>query len=409
MTLPPIKCRPLVPGRAVNGTIVTTHPEQPGPYILLTSRFTVHDLPAVRNCVMVITENNAVDDHPAVICRIKGKPLVQIERATTLLGPGDVVTFDPVTALLWYGHRPLPVWARTESEEALRNALLARGPRFQVSIVDEEDVKAVNKAEDPLLPVHTVFLRGEFLWQAEGCDPFRFIIRHGLKSAIRLIEERLRAILCLLRSDQILNYRSLDLRTDETLEPGLAEANPQLGDHGVRRSLRQTEVLTAEIIAVSNLRIEGHRNLEFSIPFLVLEEELVFVMEHARRIASDSLRWGVFVETPAAVLEIRHILRYNISTIYIGTKDLTQLILACDRGNPTIGYLYDPTRRPVLEMIRLALAECDAKDMPVTLFSNIKDLDRMLMEFPTLQRISMCRAEYETLSLSQPSINRSLS
>jgi pyruvate, water dikinase len=398
MTLEPITCRPLVPGRAVNGTIVTARPHQPGPYILLTSRLTVRDLPTVRNCSMVIAETNCPDEHIVVICRIKGKALVLIEGATSLLRPGDVVTYDPAVALVWRGNRPFPGWARSESEEALRAELLVRRPRFQVSIVDDEDVEVANRAEDPRLPVERLFLRGEFVWQGEGSDPFRYISRHGLDRAVRLLEERLRAALCLLRPDQILNYRSLDLRTDETPEPGPVEANPQLGDHGVRRSLRQTEVLTAEIMAINNLQTHGYHNIEFSIPFLVLEEELVLVMEHARKIAGASLRWGVFIETPAAVLELPHILSLNIVHISIGTKDLTQLILACDRGNRVVGHLYDPTQRPVLAMIRQALAECEAKNVPVTLFSSLKNLGRMLLEFPGLQRISVCLSEYETLS-----------
>ncbi len=65
---------------------------------------------------------------------------------------------------------------------------------------------------------------------------------------------------------------------------------------------------------------------------------------------------GIMVETPAAVKSLDLFSKAApIKFASIGSNDLTQHVLAVDRGNPSLGYLYNELQPPVLRMIKEAV------------------------------------------------------
>lgn len=111
---------------------------------------------------------------------------------------------------------------------------------------------------------------------------------------------------------------------------------------------------------------------------------------------------GVFVETPSAVSELPYLLVHDVKMVFIGTKDLTQTILACDRGNSTVQHLYDPKKRPVVSAIECALQACESRGVPACLFASTVDVPFFLERFPRLHRISLCCSEYLDLLRKGP-------
>ena len=75
---------------------------------------------------------------------------------------------------------------------------------------------------------------------------------------------------------------------------------------------------------------------------------------NAAGIAYGEVEQGIVVETPAAAV-ISDLLAKEVDFFSIGTNDLTQYIMAADRGNPRISHLYRPDSEAVTKAIRTVI------------------------------------------------------
>ena len=68
---------------------------------------------------------------------------------------------------------------------------------------------------------------------------------------------------------------------------------------------------------------------------------------------SGNVELGIMIETPAAAV-ISDLLAPMVDFFSVGTNDLTQYTLACDRQNPRLEPFMDPHHEAVLRLIGLA-------------------------------------------------------
>lgn len=134
------------------------------------------------------------------------------------------------------------------------------------------------------------------------------------------------------------------------------EANPFLGVRGLRLCLRRPEVFAVQLRALARAAVHG--NLKVMFPMVTLPEEF----EAGRALMVDAVRGlqaegiscalppiGLMVEVPAAALTVEH---FKASFFSIGSNDLAQYVLACDRSSGALDALADPLHPAVLELIR---------------------------------------------------------
>ena len=163
--------------------------------------------------------------------------------------------------------------------------------------------------------------------------------------------------------------RTLDVGGDKPLSylPLPKEENPVLGLRGVRVGLREPELLRAQIRAI--LRVKPAGVCRIMVPMIASPSELQAVRtmvdeERAKIGRAEPIELGAMIEVPAAAL-IADRIGAVADFLSIGTNDLTQYVLAMDRGNPHVAAQLDALHPGVLRLIRLAVMGAKTHDRVV--------------------------------------------
>lgn len=206
---------------------------------------------------------------------------------------------------------------------------------------------------------------------AEGCGLLRTeFLFLGRRSAPGEDEqaEHYQAIATALAGRPLI-IRTLDVGGDKAA-PYLAmpiEENPALGVRGVRISLRRPEILAAQLRAILRVRPEGQ--VRIMVPMITGLGELMAVRETVEAARADlglaqPIELGVMIETPAAAVTADILARYA-DFLSVGTNDLTQYVLAMDRGNPALAAEVDALHPAVLRLIGQTVSGAAVWSRPV--------------------------------------------
>ena len=142
-----------------------------------------------------------------------------------------------------------------------------------------------------------------------------------------------------------------------------AEENPYLGWRAIRVCLDLPELFRSQLRAA--VRASAHGDLRLLIPFVTSADELsrtrdrlaevyesLDMVESGRRIPV-----GLMVETPAA-LETVDLLAPYADFVSLGSNDLTQYVLAADRGHAKVSGIYDPLHPALVRMYGRLADDC---------------------------------------------------
>ena len=208
---------------------------------------------------------------------------------------------------------------------------------------------------------------------ADGCGllrtEFLFLQRQAAPSEDEQYEQY-RKILDLL-APRSLTIRTMDIGGDKPIPylPLPAEDNPALGLRGLRTSLAQPELLRTQLRAI--LRLDRPETCKIMLPMVTDVGELRAVRQLLRECA-DELgiaqlpQLGAMVETPASALLADQLL-LEADVLSIGTNDLSQYVLAMDRGHPVLAARLDALHPAVLRLIKSVAAAGKARVRPVAL------------------------------------------
>lgn len=163
--------------------------------------------------------------------------------------------------------------------------------------------------------------------------------------------------------------RTLDIGADKQVDYFhlKKEDNPAMGYRAIRICLTRPEIFKTQLRALYRASIYGNLGIMFPMITSVSElEKILAICEEVKAelreqgvTYSDTMELGIMIETPAAAI-ISDRLAPMVDFFSVGTNDLTQYTLACDRQNPDIEPFIDTHHEAILRLIEMSAKNAHA-------------------------------------------------
>ncbi len=317
--------------------------------ILVTTMTNPDMVVTMQKSAAIVTDEGGLTAHAAIVSREMGIPcIVGTREATIKLKEGEIITVNGSTGKIYKGKiaetvkkEILPVTAQTKTEIKVIVDLPSFAERASKTKLKKVGLTRIEGiiAESGKHP--------EYFREQNKIKDYEDIIFRGVQGIAKYFEE--------------LWIRTSDIRSDEfqNLEgaPKEKEANPMLGMHGIRYGIKNPKILQAELNALKRVADEG-KTIGLLLPQLISVEEVKKVKEFLKEINFLKAKLGIMVETPAAVQLINELCKEGIAFISFGTNDLTQYILAVDRGNEQVQHLYNELNPAILYQLEYVIRVC---------------------------------------------------
>lgn len=339
------------------------------------SNFATMDLKKVRGLVM---ESGGRTSHTAIISR--GLRLPAVMGVRDILGAvatGDVVLLDG-------GSGQVILNPAEERLESARRAHAAVAPAEQAQRQAEA---TLTRDGTRITLLANTELRHELLAAkacgAEGIGLYRSeFLYFGHRQGFPSMEDQLAVYRELARemSPHTVAIRTLDAGSEKLLESPDAECltNPSMGLRGIRLSLHIKDAFGMQLEAI--LRAACDNPIEMVLPMVSTVEEVwqtrELIAEVRARIEAGSglnvsaVPLGAMIEVPAAVLALETLAK-EVEFFCVGTNDLIQYLMAVDRGNSQVAYLYQPLHPCVLTCLARIAAIAGKLKKPVRICGEI--------------------------------------
>ncbi|MGL6043586.1 MAG: putative PEP-binding protein, partial [Sandaracinobacteroides sp.] len=200
-------------------------------------------------------------------------------------------------------------------------------------------------------------------------------------------------------------FRSVDIGGDKAVpyvgDDGEREENPAMGWRALRLALARTGLLAAQSRAL--LEASAGQTLNLMFPMVAepweYEEARAIVEDRRRRLAAAGIphathvSYGAMLEVPALAMVLDELLP-RLDFLSIGTNDLTQFLLAADRGNPRLADRYDWLSRAVLKFLKLVVDQAAAANVPVSVCGEMggRPLEALALLAIGVERVSITPA-----------------
>ena len=339
---------------------------------VLVTKMTMPDMvPAMSRAAAIVTDEGGMTCHAAIISRELGTPcVVGTGNATEILSNGMEITVDGTTGTVYKG--ALKAAAAAAEAAPAAGAACAEyvpvtGTKVMVNMSMPLKAEEVAKLECDGVGL----MRSEFLFTNYIGEHPCAVIEEG--RADELVDKLAEGIAKVCRAfyPRPITLRTSDFKTNEyrdmkggaDYEPH--EDNPMIGWRGCSRYVSDSyrEAFMCELKAIKKVRDEmGFKNLNMMLPFVRTIEEVEDITEMMK---SVGLRRGrdfklyFMAEVPVNIFMADEFCKY-CDWFSIGSNDLTQLTMGCDRDSDILGNMgyfderQEGVKRAIAQLIKVA-------------------------------------------------------
>lgn len=321
----------------------------------------------------IVSDMGGQTSHAVIMSRGLAIPtVVGLQGALSSIHDGDIVIVNGLTGEV--------IVNPTDAQRATYTELIKEDQRrnHQLMASKQENVRA-DKKRLPMIVANIGLpsdVDGALKAGADGVGLFRTEFLFLSSKRLPTENEQFRAYKVVLTqmAGRPVTIRTADVGGDKTLPylRAATEANPFLGNRAIRLAFSQPDSFRVQLRALLRAAVYGKLSVMF--PLVTTLDELkrakqMMANERAKlthqHISVGDVRVGIMVETPAVAV-LADQFASEVDFMSIGTNDLTQYVMAADRGNQQVADLYQPNNPAVFRLIKIVIGACHDNHIPVS-------------------------------------------